>query len=183
MSTATIEIGVESTMNQIMETYPGAQRSLFRKYHIGGCSSCAFKPEETLTEVCERNGSLVPGEILAQIQASHKEDAKIFISPEVLKKSIDQRETLKLLDIRSRPEFDAVKIEGSELMSQKTTQDIMAYWAPEDLLVIIDHQGKQGLDAAAYFLGHGLKNVCCLLGGIDAWSKEIDPSVRRYKLG
>jgi rhodanese-related sulfurtransferase len=50
-------------------------------------------------------------------------------------------------------------------------------------LVIIDHQGKQGLDAAAYFMGHGLQNVRCLRGGIDAWSQEVDPKVRRYRLG
>ena len=44
-------------------------------------------------------------------------------------------------------------------------------------LVIVDHQGAQGLDAAAYFLGHGLQNVRCLRGGIDAWAKEVDPKV------
>ena len=47
--------------------------------------------------------------------------------------------------------------------------------------VIVDHQGEQGLDAAAYFLGHGLKNVRCLRGGIDAWSVEVDSAVRRYE--
>jgi rhodanese-related sulfurtransferase len=49
-------------------------------------------------------------------------------------------------------------------------------------VVIIDHQGKQGLDAAAYFIGHGLQNVRCLRGGIDAWAQEVDPKLRRYKL-
>ena len=50
-------------------------------------------------------------------------------------------------------------------------------------LVVVDHQGKNGLDATAYFMGHGLQNVRCLRGGIDAWSQEVDPKVRRYKLG
>jgi rhodanese-related sulfurtransferase len=50
-------------------------------------------------------------------------------------------------------------------------------------LVIVDHQGKQGLDAAAYFLGHGVQNVRCLRRGIDAWSQEVDPKIRRYRLG
>jgi rhodanese-related sulfurtransferase len=50
-------------------------------------------------------------------------------------------------------------------------------------VVIIDHQGKQGLDAAAYFLGHGLQNVRCLRGGIDAWAQRVDTKMRRYKLG
>ena len=50
-------------------------------------------------------------------------------------------------------------------------------------LVIIDHQGRQALDAAAYFLGHGLQNVRCLRGGIDAWAQEVDPRMRRYRVG
>ena len=40
-------------------------------------------------------------------------------------------------------------------------------------LVIVDHQGRNALDAAAYFMGHGLQNVRCLRGGIDAWAQEI----------
>ena len=49
--------------------------------------------------------------------------------------------------------------------------------------MIVDHQGKNALDAAAYFMGHGLQNVRCLRGGIDAWAQEVDPKVRRYKVG
>ena len=50
-------------------------------------------------------------------------------------------------------------------------------------LVVIDHQGRQSLDAAAYFTGHGLQNVRCLRGGIDAWAQEVDGNMRRYRLG
>ena len=50
-------------------------------------------------------------------------------------------------------------------------------------IVVIDHAGKNGLDAAAYFTGHGLQNVRCLRGGIDAWAQDVEPTMRRYKLG
>jgi rhodanese-related sulfurtransferase len=50
-------------------------------------------------------------------------------------------------------------------------------------IVVIDHAGKNGLDAAAYFTGHGLQNVRCLRGGIDAWAQEVETGMRRYKLG
>src|SRR5207244_688561 len=82
--------------------------------------------------------------------------------------------TVRLLDVRSREEFEAVHIEGSILMSQPLTQEIMAEGTNSRPLVVVDHQGKQGLDAAAYFMGHGLTNVRCLRGGIDAWSREVD---------
>ena len=50
-------------------------------------------------------------------------------------------------------------------------------------IVVIDHAGKNGLDAAAYFMGHGLQNIRCLRGGIDAWAQAVDLTLRRYKLG
>jgi rhodanese-related sulfurtransferase len=48
--------------------------------------------------------------------------------------------------------------------------------------VIVDHQGKSALDAAAYFMGHGLQNVRCLRGGLDAWAQEVEPKLPRYKI-
>lgn len=34
--TATAKITKRSTMQEVLEAYPGAQRALFRRYHIGG---------------------------------------------------------------------------------------------------------------------------------------------------
>ena len=45
-----------------------------------------------------------------------------------------------------------------------------------------DHAGKHVLDTCAWFLGHGLKNTRALKGGIDAWSREIDPTLPRYRI-
>jgi rhodanese-related sulfurtransferase len=90
---------------------------------------------------------------------------------------------LRLVDVRSREEFEAVHIAGSVLLSQDVMRQIMGDGSNTRPLVIVDHQGKTGLDAAAYFMGHGLQNVRCLRGGIDAWAQEVDASVKRYKLG
>ena len=170
-------------MRDVLEKYPGAQRALFRRYHIGGCSSCGFSPDETLAGVCARNGNLDVSEVLAHIQSSHEQDAKILMSPRELAETLKQDQSLRLVDVRSREEFEAVHIEGSVLMSQPVMQEIMASGSNSNPLVIIDHKGRQGLDAAAYFMGHGLENVRCLRGGIDAWSQEVDAKVRRYDLG
>jgi len=45
-------------MSAVLENFPGAQRALFRRYHIGGGSSSGFQPDETLAQVCARNGNL-----------------------------------------------------------------------------------------------------------------------------
>jgi len=170
-------------MREVLEAFPGAQRALFRRYHIGGCSSCGFASDETLAQVCARNGNLDVAEVLAHIQSSHEQDAKILISPQELAGFLQNDKSVKLIDVRSREEFEAVNIEGSILLSQPVMQQLMASGSSTEPIVIIDHQGKNGLDAAAYFMGHGLLNVRCLRGGIDAWAQEVDPKMRRYKLG
>jgi rhodanese-related sulfurtransferase len=170
-------------MRDVLEMFPGAQRALFRRYHIGGCSSCGFSPDETLAQVCERNGGLNVTEVLAHIQSSHEQDAKVLISPKELADALKQDDSLRLVDVRSREEFEAVHIEGSLLLSQDAMRQIMGDGSNTKPLVVVDHQGKQGLDAAAYFMGHGLQNVRCLRGGIDAWAQEVDEGMRRYKLG
>ena len=181
--TTTESIGAQSTMREVLQAYPGAQRALFRRYHIGGCASCGFQPTETLAQVCQRNGSLEVREVLDHIRTSHEQDARILIEPKDLATWLQQEKSIRLLDVRSREEFEAVHIEGAILMSQPITQEIMAEGTNSRPLVIIDHQGGRGLDAAAYFLGHGLTNVRCLRGGIDAWAQEVDPKLSRYRLG
>ena len=171
-----------SLMRQVLEVYPGAQRALFRRYHIGGCTSCAFQPEETLEQVCQRNDGLDVDEMLAHIQTSHEQDEKILISPVELSEWLRQDPSIRLVDVRSREEFDAVHIENSVLLSQPVMHEILAEGTNTRPLVLVDHKGKQGLDAAAYFMGHGLQNVRCLRGGIDAWAQQADPGMPRYRL-
>ena len=170
-------------MRGVLEAFPGAQRALFRRYHIGGCSSCGFSPDETLAQVCARNGNLDTTEVLAHIQSSHEQDAKVLIPPKELAELIKHDPAVKLVDVRSREEFEAVNIAGSVLLSQAVMQQIMGSGSNTSPVVVIDHAGKNGLDAAAYFMGHGLQNVRCLRGGIDAWAQEVDLKMRRYKLG
>lgn len=177
-----MSIEPSSTMEQVLAAFPGAQRVLFRRYHIGGCSSCAFRPDETLEQVCARNGQLDPREVLDHLRRSHEEDARVLIEPRALAEWLQHDRSVKLLDIRSREEFEAVRLEGAILLSQPVLQEILGQWPRTQPLVVIDHRGRHGLDAAAYFLGHGFENVRCLRGGIDAWAQEVDPQVRRYTL-
>ena len=176
-------VNPQSNMSVVLENFPGAQRALFRRYHIGGCSSCGFQPTEMLAEVCARNGNLDVAEVLAYIQSSHEQDTKVLISPQELAELLQRDKSVKLVDVRSREEFEAVNLAGSVLLSQPVMQQLMASGSNAEPVVVVDHAGKNGLDAAAYFMGHGLQNVRCLRGGIDAWAQVVDKKMRRYKLG
>jgi len=183
MTPATEIIGPDSPMQKVLEVFPGAQRALFRRYHIGGCSSCGFQPAETLEQLCRRNNNLDVAEVIGHISSSHEQDARMLLTPGEVARLREQNSSLRLLDVRTREEYDAVHIEGAVLMSQPLMQEILGHWPRTEMFVIYDHQGKQALDAAAYFLGHGFDNVRCLRGGIDAWAQEVDLKMRRYRLG
>ena len=178
----TVEIDPQITMKELLERYPGAQRALFRRYHIGGCASCGFSPDETLAGVCARNESLDVAEVTEHILASDAADRAMQIEARELSERLAAGETIHLLDIRTREEFDSVKLPGAQLFTQEFMQEILANWARTDLLVIYDHQGTRSMDAAAYFQGHGFEKIKSLRGGIDAWSAEVDPTLPRYHL-
>lgn len=169
-------------MAEVLAVFPGAQRALFRKYHIGGCSSCGFQPEETLGALCARNGGLEVEEVITHIERSHEADLQILVEPKELARWRDEGAALRVVDIRTREEFEAARIEGATLFTQEIMTEMLGRWSRPELLVIYDHLGAKSMDAAAYFLGHGFTKVRALRGGIDAWSQEVDPKVRRYKL-
>jgi rhodanese-related sulfurtransferase len=177
-STATIDPNI--TMKELLVQFPGAQRALFRKYHIGGCASCGFSPDETLAGVCARNENLDIDEVIEHITTSEEAERAMQIEPRELTDRIKAGEQVYLLDVRTREEFDAVKLPGAHLFTQELMQEILANTDRKNLFVVYDHTGARSLDAAAYFQGHGFENVKSLRGGIDAWSAEVDPNLPRY---
>jgi len=180
--TMTTSLDPQMTMRELLRLYPGAQRALFRQYHIGGCASCGFQPEETLAGVCARNNALPVGEVIDHILNSHEQDLKMQIAPPELAAALKNDPETKLVDIRTREEFDAVHIDGALFFTQELMQEILMKWDRRALLALIDHQGARSMDAAAYFAGHGFENVKSLRGGIDAWSQEVDANLARYEL-
>ena len=167
-------------MGDLVAQFPGAQRALFRAYHIGGCSSCGFQPDETLAQVCERNEGLPVSEVIVALENAKAADEKMEVSPK------DAEELVKtgkatLVDVRTREEFDAVHIPGSQFLTQDLMHELGG-WDRGIQIIFVCHHGVRSLDAAAYFAGHGLENVRSLTGGIDAWSCEVDEKLPRYEL-
>jgi rhodanese-related sulfurtransferase len=177
------DITGKTTMGEITAKFPGARRALFARYHIGGCSSCAYQDSEMLDEVCVRN-EITSQEAIDHILDSHSEDRKMLIEPLAAKELMDQGKEVRFVDTRTREEHEAVAIPGSYFMTQELQQEIFAKWDRSgDLTIILyDHTGKSAIDTCAWFIGHEMKNTLALIGGIDAWSQQVDPALSRYKL-
>jgi rhodanese-related sulfurtransferase len=166
-----------STMGEVMDALPGARRALFARYHLGGCQSCAFDDDETLAELSAR-AELDSSEVLTHLLTSHEHDLTMLMEPELVAERIAE---VRFIDVRTREEYEAVKIEGAEFFTQELQEKIFSE-KPGGLVVLYDHTGKYVLDQVAWFRGHGLENAYGLTGGIDAWSSQIDPKVMRYRV-
>lgn len=171
------DLSADTPMGAILEALPGARRALFARYHLGGCQSCAFSNEETLGQLCTRS-ELPVAEVFGHLLESHAHDLEMLMEPTEAREKLS---LLRLIDVRTREEHEAVAISGSEFFTQELQQQLFA-GDPESKILLYDHSGRNVLDQVAWFRGHGLKNTFGLRGGIDAWSREIDPSLPRYRI-
>ena len=167
-------LDVDTPMGELMAEMPGARRALFAKYHLGGCQSCAFDDSETLAKLCER-AELDAGEVLDHLLKSHEHDLTMLMSPS----EIAESESVTFVDVRTREEFEAVRIQGARFFNPELQEEIFKQ-RPGGLVVLYDHTGKYVLDQVAWFRGHGVENAFGMTGGIDAWSQEVDAKVMRY---
>jgi monothiol glutaredoxin len=96
-----------------------------------------------------------------------------------LKESIDAIEPIELLDVRTPEERAIAAIPGAVLLNEAEAARIEAL--PRDTkLVLHCHHGGRSQQAAEQFISLGFSQVFNVIGGIDAWSQEIDPDVPRY---
>ena len=180
MNIQTSKMTTKTKMGELMAEMPGARRALFAKYHLGGCQSCAFDDSETLAKLCER-AELDSDEVLAHLLASHEHDLTMLLEPAEVKRRMDAGEEILWVDVRTREEFEAVKIEGARFFNPELQEEIFKSKA-DGLVMLYDHTGKYVLDQVAWFRGHSVPNAFGLNGGIDAWSQEVDSKVMRYRV-
>jgi len=171
------DVSADTPMGEILEVLPGAKRALFARYHLGGCQSCAFSNDESLSTLCQRS-ELEVGEVLSHLLESHEHDLEMLVEPKDAKARLGE---FRLVDLRTREEHEAVAIDGSEFFTQELQQSLFG-GDPNQAILLYDHSGRYVLDQVAWFRGHSLKQTFGLQGGIDAWSQEVDSKVARYRL-
>lgn len=97
-----------------------------------------------------------------------------------LKERMDKGDTVFLLDVREPHEFSLAKIDGSVLIPLGQLPNSLDQLDKNSEIVAYCHKGMRSADAVGFLLQQGFPNVKNLIGGIEAWSIEIDPSVPRY---
>lgn len=88
-------------------------------------------------------------------------------------------EKVTLIDVRTERERDTAVIEGS-LWIEKEGKAALETLDKNAIVVFQCHHGMRSQRAAEAYLREGFKRVYNLAGGIDAWSKSVDPKVPTY---
>jgi len=86
-----------------------------------------------------------------------------------------------LLDVREPWEYDIAHIEGSTLIPMNEIPGRAFNELDEEAnILVLCHHGARSLSVANWLRGQGFEKAQSVAGGIDAWSRSIDPHVPRY---
>jgi molybdopterin/thiamine biosynthesis adenylyltransferase/rhodanese-related sulfurtransferase len=102
------------------------------------------------------------------------------ISVSELKRKLDTREPVQLLDVREPFEAEIAHIDRARLIPLRDLSDHLDDLDRGAYTVVHCHTGMRSARAVQLLRNAGFANVFNLNGGIDAWAEEIDPAVQKY---
>ncbi len=89
-----------------------------------------------------------------------------------------------LLDVREPWEIATARLALPDLpmlaIPMQETPARLAELPPDQPILALCHHGMRSLQVAMFLDRQGYPHVYNIMGGIDAWSNQIDPSVPRY---
>jgi len=135
------------------------------------CPVCSAEP--ALTE-------LVDYEAFCGLESADTEPDEVNITVSQLQRRQQQGRRPLLVDVRTAREWEICRLAGAQLLP---LQELTGRWQeldPEQEIVVYCHHGHRSARVVDFLRRVGLQKVKNLTGGIDAWSKEIDPSVPLY---
>jgi len=86
-----------------------------------------------------------------------------------------------LLDVREPGEFATARVAESMLMpmgevARRAHQEL----DPEQPILVLCHHGVRSMNVTVWLRGQGFEKAQSIAGGIDRWSRELDPSIPLY---
>ena len=92
----------------------------------------------------------------------------------------DAAEAVLLLDVREPDEIATASIAGATAIPMREIPERLAELPHDRPIAVLCHSGARSGRVAAYLNQNGFPEAVNVAGGIDAWSRSIDPSVPTY---
>lgn len=123
---------------------------------------------------------LIDYEMFCGFGADEEQQKINEISVHELKKLMDQQSDFQLIDVREAYEYGIANL-GGELIPLSTVAASIDKVAKDKTVVVHCRSGKRSADAIRTLLGlYNFKNLYNLTGGINDYSKQIDPTINTY---
>lgn len=90
------------------------------------------------------------------------------------------RERPVLLDVREPWEYEKARIAGAQLVPMREVPNRLDEIDQDKEVVAICHHGGRSAQVAVFLEKAGYTRVHNLVGGVDAWSRTVDPAVPIY---
>ena len=102
------------------------------------------------------------------------------LRPRELAERLKQPEMPLLVDVREPEEWQFCRIAGAVHLPMDQLAQRLNELDREREVVIYCHHGIRSQIAAQFLSRQGFKRISNLVGGIDAWSVQVDPTIQRY---
>ena len=102
------------------------------------------------------------------------------MEPQELKRRLDAGETLQVIDVREPWEFAIARLPGTTNIPLAEVPQRLHELDHDAEIVMMCKVGGRSRRAAEFLAARGFQRVANQTGGIDAWTREIDPSLPSY---
>ena len=86
-----------------------------------------------------------------------------------------------LIDVREQWEFNTAHIENALLMPMGDVPSRAHQELDEDEpILVLCHHGARSLNVTMWLRQQGFSQAQSIAGGIESWSRQIDPTIPRY---
>lgn len=103
-----------------------------------------------------------------------------IVSPAELEEMLRNGPEPRLIDVRDPWEYELCRIGGSKNIPMGEFMGQIDTLNKDDAVVVICHHGMRSGQVAAYLDSLGYTKVMNLEGGVDAWSRTVDPAMPQY---
>jgi len=140
-----------------------------------GCRVCSENPEVT---------ELIDYEAFCGVPGHDREESLLAsefeIEPRELAARIAGGDRLRLIDVREPHELSISRIEGAELIPLGSLAARMHELDSSEEMVLFCKSGSRSARAVELLAGAGFRKQKNLKGGINAWARQVDPSLPLY---
>jgi adenylyltransferase/sulfurtransferase len=136
------------------------------------CPVCGKNP--TITELIDYEAFCGVTEDVAEFAS------QLSLTPKELKGLLDDGHDVAIIDVREPHEWEIVRLQGATLIPMNDVPARISEIPQSGTVIVHCKVGQRSAQVLRFLHEVGLTHTKHLAGGIDAWAREIDPSMARY---